>query len=57
MNANTSHLFIMTGWKALSLYVTASRLSMYERQQGLGIDTIKYYTCRRIPNGKVTKSQ
>ena len=27
------------------------------RQQGSGINTIKYHTCVRIPNGKVTKSQ
>ena len=26
-------------------------------EQGSGIDTIKYHTCPRITNGKVTKSQ
>ena len=28
-----------------------------KKQQGSGIDTIKYHTCPRIPNGKVTKLQ
>ena len=32
-------------------------LGLLERQQESGIDTIKYHTYPRIPNGKVTKSQ
>ena len=27
------------------------------QQQGSGIDTIKYHTCHRTPNGEVTKPQ